>query len=128
LIVDLETEQVLSLYYAQGKTHDFKLHKQHKVFLNPATKKLADSGYQGLQKVHQNTTTPIKKKRKVELTKEQKLFNHNLSKQRIKVENIIRRLKIFRIIKDIYRNRRKRFHLRFNLIAGIYNLEKRTGF
>jgi hypothetical protein len=32
-------------------------------------------------------------------------------------------LKVFRILSDRYRNRRKRFGLRFNLIAAIYNLE-----
>ncbi|MBI4854299.1 MAG: IS5/IS1182 family transposase, partial [Acidobacteria bacterium] len=33
------------------------------------------------------------------------------------------RLKVFRILSEHYRNRRKRFNLRFNLIAGIYNYE-----
>jgi hypothetical protein len=38
-------------------------------------------------------------------------------------ENVIGRLKRFKILSDKYRNRRKRFGLRFNLIAGIYNFE-----
>ena len=38
------------------------------------------------------------------------------------IENIIREVKIFRIIAEKYRNGRKRFALRFNLIAAIYNL------
>jgi len=57
------------------------------------------------------------------LTKEQKINNHKLSSQRIFVENVIRSLKIFRILSERYRNRRQRFGLRFNLIAAIYNLE-----
>jgi hypothetical protein len=36
---------------------------------------------------------------------------------------VIGSLKRFKIISDRYRNRRKRFGLRFNLIAGIHNLE-----
>ena len=36
------------------------------------------------------------------------------------VENIIREIKIFKIVADKYRSRRKGFGLRFNLIAGIY--------
>ncbi len=32
-------------------------------------------------------------------------------------------LKRFKIIADKYRNRRKRFDIRFNLISGIYNFE-----
>jgi hypothetical protein len=39
------------------------------------------------------------------------------------VENVIREIKIFKIVADKYRNRRKRFGLRFNLIASIYNYE-----
>ncbi|MBS4170054.1 hypothetical protein NEOC95_000773 [Neochlamydia sp. AcF95] len=35
-------------------------------------------------------------------------------------------LKRFKIIADRYRNRRKRFALRFNLIAAIYNWELNT--
>jgi hypothetical protein len=36
---------------------------------------------------------------------------------------IHRKLKIFRILSERYRNRRKRFGLRFNLIAAIYYME-----
>ncbi|NEQ85191.1 MAG: IS5/IS1182 family transposase, partial [Moorea sp. SIO2I5] len=43
--------------------------------------------------------------------------------QRIMIEHVYRHLKIFRILSERYRNRRKRFGLRFNLIAAIYNYE-----
>jgi gamma-glutamylcysteine synthetase len=39
------------------------------------------------------------------------------------VENIIREIKIFKITSERYRNRRKRFGKRVNLISGIYNFE-----
>ena len=38
-------------------------------------------------------------------------------------QNVIGDLKKFRILSNTYRCRRKRFTLRFNLIAGIYNFE-----
>ncbi|KJV86598.1 IS5 family transposase ISOt6 [Orientia tsutsugamushi] len=38
-------------------------------------------------------------------------------------ETVIGMLKQFKIIANKYRNRRKRFGLRFNLISGIYNFE-----
>ena len=44
-----------------------------------------------------------------------------LAKHRIYVEHVIRCLKIFRILAQPYPNRRRRFGLRFNLIAGLYN-------
>jgi transposase len=84
---------------------------------------LADKGYQGVKKIHANSRTPIKKTKKQPLSKEQKEFNKQLAKERIVVEHIHRRLKIFRILSSRYRNRRRRFGLRFNLIAGIYNYE-----
>jgi transposase len=73
--------------------------------------------------LHANSQTPVKKTKQHPLNQEQKSSNRVLSRQRILIENIIRRLKIFRILSERYRNRRKRFGLRFNLIAAIYNLE-----
>jgi hypothetical protein len=51
------------------------------------------------------------------------IFNKTISSSRIVNEHVIGKLKIFKIIADRYRNRRKRFGLRFNLISGIYNFE-----
>jgi hypothetical protein len=88
-----------------------------------------DSGYQGIKEIHSNSTIPYKRQRKpknkppIPLTKEQRQHNHQLAHDRILNENVIGALKRFRIIADRYRNRRKRFGLRFNLIAGIYNLQ-----
>ena len=87
------------------------------------TKCLADSGYLGLLKWHENSQTPHKKSKLHSLTKEQKAENRQLARERFVVEHIIRSLKIFRILSERYRNRRKRFGLRFNLIAAIYNYE-----
>jgi transposase len=84
---------------------------------------LADAGYQGLTELHSNSRTPAKNSKLHPLSKEQKVSNRALSQERILIENIIRKLKIFRILSERYRNRRKRFGLRFNLIAAIYNME-----
>ncbi len=66
---------------------------------------------------------PKKKSKKKPLTKEDKKNNRHLSRERVLNENVTGVIKRFKIISDRYRNRRKRFALRFNLIAGIYNLE-----
>lgn len=66
---------------------------------------------------------PNRKARKEPLTKEKKEENRKLMSKRAVVENVIGLLKRFKIIADRYRNRRKRFGLKFNLIIGIYNLE-----
>ena len=66
---------------------------------------------------------PKKKSKKNPLSEEDKKRNQELARMRVPNENVIGMLKRFKIIADRYRNRRKRFGLRFNLIAGIYNLE-----
>lgn len=87
------------------------------------TKLLADSGYQGIKSIHKNSELPIKSSKKRLLLRKEKRINKELSSVRILVENVIGKVKFFKIVSDIYRNRRRRFSLRFNLIAGIYNFE-----
>ena len=123
MIANYQTQQILATAFGTGCKHDFQLFKDHQPSLATSTHVLADAGYQGLSKLHANSQPPAKKSKLHPLTQEQKAANRKLSRQRILIENIIRRLKIFRILSERYRNRRKRFGLRFNLIAAICNLE-----
>lgn len=66
---------------------------------------------------------PKKKSKKHPLTSDDKKQNKELSSQRVLNEHVIGMIKRFKIVSDKYRNRRKRFGLRFNLIAGICNFE-----
>lgn len=116
-------KKIICVGFCNGKQHDFKLLKESNVRFRDETEVLTDSGYQGLQKIHVNTRLPKKKTKSRPLTKEDKKENRNLSSERVLNENVIGMLKRFKIIADRYRNRRKRFGLRFNLIAGIYNYE-----
>lgn len=84
---------------------------------------LGDTGYQGIQNIHPNSEIPRKKKKLIPLTKEEKKENHKISSRRVCVENVLCVLKKFKVISERYRNRRKRFGLRFNIIAGVYNYE-----
>lgn len=77
-----------------------------------------------MDKKHTNSLTPKKKSKKHPLTDADKANNRAISRQRIGCEHIMGRLKVFKILSERYRNRRKRFGLRFNLIAAIYNLER----
>lgn len=121
--MDQKTLEIIATDFANGSKHDFSLFKDSRSVMSAHICTLADSGYQGILDWHQNSQTPVKKSKLHPLTKEQKASNRELSRERIFVENVIRRLKIFRILSERYRNRRKRFGLRFNLIAAIYNLE-----
>ena len=121
--MDKKTKQVICTNFTNGKRHDFRLFKESKTLINQGTKIITDTGYQGLQKIHRNSELPKKRTKKIPLTKEDKQANKELAKIRVVNENVIGMLKRFKIIADKYRNRRKRFGLRFNLIAGIYNWE-----
>ena len=98
--------------------------KESNVLVHNNVKIIVDTGYQGLQKIHSNVFLPKKKSKKKPLTKEDKKNNTNIASQRVSNEHAIGFIKRFKIVADRYRNRRKRFGLRFNLIAGICNYEK----
>ena len=105
---------------------DFRLLRKSRLPLLPQTKCLADSGYLGLASIHANSRLPKKKSKHHPLTDTEKQDNRQLARERFVIEHIIRSLKIFRILAERYRNRRKRFGLRFNLIAALYNYEIAT--
>lgn len=122
--MDKATGRVLATACCEGKQADFALFKQSKTVLISARLCLADSGYQGLSKLCPQACTPKKKSKHHPLTRADKASNREISQQRIGCEHALARLKVFKILTYPYRNRRKRFGLRFNLLAAICNLER----
>lgn len=122
-MVDKKSHKIICTSFCNGKRHDFRLFKESKIHIHPDTDVLVDTGYQGIKKIHSRSALPKKKTKKKPLTKEDKKANRQLASERVLNESVIGVLKRFKIIADRYRNRRKRFALRFNLIAGIYNWE-----
>jgi len=121
----IEGRKILSTSFGNGRMHDYKLFKKSKTRLHKNKHVKVDSGYQGLQKVHANTDLPKKNTKKNPLTKDDKKLNKAQAGKRVVVEHVLSHIKKFRIISQKYRNRRKRFGLRFNLICGIYNHENK---
>ena len=121
--MDKKSKKIICTAFTNGKCHDFRLFKESKTYINPRIRAITDTGYQGLKKIHANSELPKKKSKKNPLTQEDKQNNQKLSSERVINENVIGSIKRFKITSDRYRNRRKRFTLRFNLIAGIYNWE-----
>jgi hypothetical protein len=124
LVIDAATQQVLCTFFGKGRRHDFKLFKASGVHFHPQTESLPDRGYQGIQKLHVHCRLPKKKPRGGNLSASDKADNRQLARQRVSVEHGNRHLKVFRILSGRYRNRRKRFGLRCNLIAALYNFEQ----
>ena len=84
---------------------------------------LADSRFQGINKFHKNSEITKKKTKKHPLADAEKFNNHKISSERVQNEHAIAFIKRFRIVFEKYRNRRKLFALRFNLISAICNYE-----
>ena len=122
-MVDKGNKQIICTSFANGKRHDFRIFKESGVRVKSETVLETDTGYQGIAKFHANSLLPKKRTKKNPLTKEDKLNNRAISSERVLNEHIIGVIKRFKIVSDRYRNRRKRFGLRFNLICGISNFE-----
>ena len=73
--------------------------------------------------MHANSRVPIKKPKGGTLNPDQKAENRALAWERIGIEHVNQRFKIFKILAERYRNRRRRYGLRCNLIAALYNYE-----
>ena len=119
----VQSAQIVTTACSYDSNHDFQVFKEDDCESAEHLRILADAGYQGLNQLHENSQTPFKKSKYHALTKREKQSNRVLAQKRIVIEHIFRTLKVFRILSERYRNRRKRFALRFNLIAAIYNLE-----
>ena len=127
MVIDKRSEKIICVSVYNGKAHDLTIFKDT-LKITPSIQVLADSGYRGIQKVHANTLYPKKHKDDVKRLSDEQIkalreTNSDISSKRMKVEHVIGRIKRFGIISERYRNRRKRFGLRLNLICGIVNYE-----
>lgn len=115
--------RISSVFSAQfGRDHDLTIRKRGSP-LPKHTRAYGDGAYQGYTEVHSEMEIPYKKPKNGKLTAEEKEYNTALSRFRVRVENKIRELKIFRILSDRYRNKRRGYGLKMNIIAGLVNLK-----
>lgn len=100
-----------------GKTHDKTIYDESRMIKPPDILGTADSGYQGT-----TLNIPTKKPKGGKLTKKQRKTNRALSRKRVVVENSIWQMKIWRIVRDQFRGKRRNHCLIFKNIAGLHNL------
>ena len=81
------------LWEREVQKRDINLFRQQQAKFSPEQEFVGDKAYVGAAR----TTTPTKKPKGGELTTEQQEENKKISSRRIFIENLIRRLKIFRI-------------------------------
>lgn len=125
IIITENGERILNWYNAKGTTHDYRMIKDSQILPVLEDMKIKgkfDSGYQGIQEHLSGAIIPYKKSKHHELTDKEKKHNKELSRTRINVEHTNRELKIFRIMKETYRNHMNRYDTKLSIICGIYNL------
>jgi IS5 family transposase len=119
----VKTKRIICTHHDKGKTHDFKVFGKSRLPLNKKVKVKADSAYQGIEDLHARSHIPKKSSKKKPLCEDDKAANRKLAAERVLIEHIIGRIKVFRILAERYRNRRAKHTNRVKFICGIYNLE-----
>ena len=121
VLINAATHMIMCVVSGKGVTHDLTLMRESGVAIHPETALIGDAGYQGVWRDHGHSLTPHKATKHHALTNEERRENRALARFRQPIEHVIRRLKIFRVLKEVYRHRRRRFALRLTLIAGLVN-------
>jgi hypothetical protein len=123
LVTSKKTKKVIVLTPTDvGSKHDKKMTDENKLEFPPGSRMLQDSGFQGFAPEGVAVRQPMKKPRKQELTPEQKASNREISRDRIGVEHSIGGIKISRIVREVFRNRRNGFaDLAMLVAAGLHN-------
>ena len=85
IIIEADTKKIVYVAFDKGSIHDFNLFKNSAKELNTIAKILADSGYQGIQKIFKNSITPKKKSKNNPLSTDDKELNHLISSIRISI-------------------------------------------
>jgi len=122
-VADEKDLRILNVSFSHGSVHDFRLFCRSRVYFSKDVLLIADKGYIGMDKIHGNSLVPRKSTKRHKLTKEDKKYNSIISKRRIYIEHVNRCIKKFKIVSGRYRNKRKKFFMRFSLICAIYNFE-----
>ena len=102
------------IYWVYKENHPITPQKVVNVF---------DLGYLGVEKdfPEQKSATPNRKKRNQELPQEEKEYNKIHSKKRIVIEHTICRLKKYRIMRDVFRNKLRKYNKASDIVAGLIN-------
>ena len=107
-----------------GRKHDYKVYKDNHPNIPKDVTSMYDLGFFGVETDYskQKSSLPIKRKKNQILTKkEEEEYNRNHSLRRIVVEHAICRLKKYRIMNDVFRNRLRKYDRISDMVAGLVN-------
>ncbi len=109
--------------HKKGKRHDYDVYKKNHPVAPKEVVTVVDLGYLGIEKdfPEQLSALPCKKKRNLDLSQEEIEYNKFHSKKRIVIEHTICRLKKYRILADVFRNKLKKHDKVSDIVAGLVN-------
>ena len=107
VIVRLVTGLILGMYCQKGQVHDLAIFRKHRLKIQAKITILADLVFPGIGKHHKNRWIRFNKRKNKSLTKSGKQPNQKQARQRVACENTNRDCKIFRILKQVYRDKHK---------------------
>ncbi len=107
----------------RGRNHDYKVYKKNRPELPKEVTNMFDLGFLGVEDDYseQKSSLPIKKEKGCELTVQQKEYNKEHSAKRKVIEHVICKLKKYRIMNDVFRNRLKRYDMISDIASGLIN-------
>ena len=121
IVINYAAAKLLSVEFASGREHDFKLFKRSGLPLAEDTCVIADKGYHGIKKLHKNSVHPVKRRKDQGFSTMQRVYNTVIIRLRFVIERVKGILKRFRILSSKYRNAPEKFLISFSLICGLYN-------
>ncbi len=109
--------------HKKGRRHDYDIYKKNHPVTPKQVVNVFDLGYLGVEKdfPEQLSALPYKKKRNQELSQEEKECNKSHSKKRIVIEHTICRMKKYRIMSDVFRNRLRKYNRVSDIVSGLVN-------
>ena len=109
--------------YKKGRRHDYDIYKENHPITPKKVVNVFDLGYLGVETDfhEQPSSIPNRKQRNLELFQEEKEYNINHSKERIVIEHTICRLKKYRIMSDVFRNRLRKYNRISDIVTGLIN-------
>ena len=109
--------------YKKGRKHDYDIYKDHHPITPKQVVNVIDLGYLGVETDFpgQLYALPCKRKRNQILSQEEIDYNIIHSKKRIVIEHTICRLKKYRILSDVFRNKLRKHNKVLDIVAGLVN-------
>ena len=123
LIVNNQGFIIHKLGYKKGRRHDYDIYKKNHPVIPKDVLNMYDLGYLGVEKdfPEQISALPYKKKKNQELSQEEKDYNKIHATKRIVIEHTICRLKKYRILADVFRNKLRKYDKVSDIVAGLVN-------